>query len=152
MRICPVSESDLSSIMDIEERSFPSPWNDEVFRATMEDTRSIIRVARDQECVVGYCFALNMRSMIHVLNLAVSPTHRRQGIARKLLQAVLDEGSVRGVNMAFLEVRMGNTRARNLYHKLGFFEACTWRRYYPDNGEDACVMVKNIERQDQKTS
>ena len=42
----------------------------------------------------------------------------------------------------YLEVRAGNVPARRLYQRHGFREAGVRKQYYPDNGEDALVMVR----------
>ncbi|PWU03320.1 MAG: ribosomal-protein-alanine N-acetyltransferase [Terriglobia bacterium] len=71
-----------------------------------------------------------------ILNLAVSPECRRQGIARALLHSCLDQfqGAV------YLEVRASNQAARNLYKSVGFQELTVRTGYYSDPPEDGIVM------------
>jgi ribosomal-protein-alanine acetyltransferase len=68
-----------------------------------------------------------------ILNVAVAPEFRRGGIATALINA-LDAPNV------FLEVRVSNAPARDLYRKLGFEEAGVRRGYYDNPVEDAIVM------------
>jgi ribosomal-protein-alanine acetyltransferase len=70
---------------------------------------------------------------VEVLNLAVDPQFRRQGIATQLLRSIRSRH-------VFLEVRESNRAARNLYQKLGFVEIGRRERYYDDPEETAIVM------------
>jgi ribosomal protein S18 acetylase RimI-like enzyme len=72
-----------------------------------------------------------------ILNLATAPGHRRQGVARLLLESALSEFTGR----CFLEVRQSNSAARALYRQLGFVEAGRRPEYYKDPTEPAIVMA-----------
>ena len=71
-----------------------------------------------------------------ILNLAVAPYQRRQGVARALLEAVLREcrGDV------FLEVRASNEGAQKSYKSVGFQEIAIRPQYYSAPLESAIVM------------
>ena len=53
-------------------------------------------------------------------NVAVHPNWQGRGIARALMEAVLEEILARGGRWAGLEVQAGNQQARRLYEHLGF--------------------------------
>ncbi len=63
-----------------------------------------------------------------IANVAVSPDHRRHGIARQLMQAAMDEVTARG-RFAVLQVEADNAHARALYEELGFTELRTFTRW-----------------------
>ena len=71
-----------------------------------------------------------------LLNLAVAPPFRRQGIARELLKPLLNllDGGI------FLEVRESNVAARMCYKSMGFQEVSTRTLYYESPPEAAIVM------------
>jgi ribosomal-protein-alanine N-acetyltransferase len=71
-----------------------------------------------------------------ILNLAVLPDFRRQGIARELIRSLTTEvpGDL------FLEVRESNRAARNLYKSMGFQEVNRRLEYYEFPPEAAIVM------------
>ncbi len=71
-----------------------------------------------------------------VLNLAVAPQFRRQGIARELLNPLLN---LRDAEV-FLEVRESNHAARMFYKSMGFQEVGIRHLYYEDPAESAIVM------------
>ena len=71
-----------------------------------------------------------------ILNLAVEPSERRRGVARKLL-----ENELRRVKTQwFLEVRASNSSAINLYERAGFREAGRRESYYSNPVETGIVM------------
>lgn len=140
------TREDIPSIRAIEQLSFPSPWNAITIMMAVSEKGSCNITARYQGRVVGYCFSVGMRRMVHLLNLAVHPDFRRRGIGRRLLSEIISFARSTRKSYVFLEVRTSNDSARRLYASMGFSPVCTWRRYYSDTGEDAAVMVKHIER------
>jgi ribosomal protein S18 acetylase RimI-like enzyme len=71
-----------------------------------------------------------------MLNLAVAPEWRRQGVARMLVQSWLRE--FRGT--VFLEVRASNQSAQKFYKSLGFQELMIRPKYYSAPDESGIVM------------
>lgn len=74
-----------------------------------------------------------------ILNLAVSPEFRRQGMARALLES--ETGNCNAVH--FLEVRASNTAGRNFYRCMGFTEAGVRLSYYDNPRESGIVMKRD---------
>ena len=75
---------------------------------------------------------------LHITLVAVAPSQRRQGLGRRVLAALLREGSRLGAERATLEVASGNQAAQSLYASLGF-EVAGCRRGYYSNGDDALI-------------
>lgn len=146
LKIRPIHPEDIPSVCEVERMSFPSPWDRETFIATIEDRRCISVLGTCQGEVAGYCLAMNLTSMVHILNLAVHPSWRGRGVARRLVDEILRKASESGRLCAVLEVRKSNTAARSLYESLGFVQVSTWRGYYSDTNEDASIMVKNLRK------
>jgi len=71
-----------------------------------------------------------------ILNLAVDPAERRQGVARKLLENEL----LRAKTQWFLEVRTSNSSAIKLYESAGFRKAGRRESYYSNPAESGIVM------------
>ena len=80
----------------------------------------------------------------HIISIAVLPHARRKGIGEALLRRAVESVKKRGVKEVYLEVRVSNTPAINLYHKLGFKIARRVPKYYAD-GEDAYVMSLQLD-------
>ena len=133
---------DLDEVLAIERASFTMPWSRGAFLYEMQQNR-VARcwVARDDDThVIGYLCLWEVADELHITNVAVRPDARRQGIARGLLRAVLDDARVRGFKMVVLEVRPSNSHALALYESFGFRVVGRRRGYYYDTGEDALVM------------
>jgi ribosomal-protein-alanine N-acetyltransferase len=140
-----MAERHLPAVLGIERQLFPAPWSEGMFRQEVEETwlsRSF--VARTGDEAVGYIVAWFLRGEVHILNLAVAPSHQRRGIARRLLSHIIDLAKETDSHMATLEVRAGNEPAKLLYVTMGFAPVGIRRRYYRDNDEDAIVMVRRL--------
>jgi len=86
----------------------------------------------------------SMRRLGHIVSIAVRRGFRRRGIATALMLASMESlKSEYGVREVYLEVRVSNEPAINLYRKLGFVIVERLHRYYLD-GEDAYVMAKEL--------
>ena len=94
--------------------------------------------------VVGRAEVKNLAGEGHIMDIAVHPNHRRQGIGEKLTAMLIDWCRRENMTCITLEVRRGNTAARGLYEKLGFV-VCGERKRYYDNTEDAIIMTISFE-------
>lgn len=79
----------------------------------------------------------------HVVSIAVMPEHRRKGIGNALVVRAMESMRLYNAKQCFLEVRVSNMPAINLYNKLGFKVTKTIHGYYSD-GEDAYVMSREL--------
>lgn len=137
-----LADHDLATIMEIERASFSSPWSREMFADEIAARFGWARVAvDDSDGVVGFLIGRRYPDMWHVMDLAVTPGGRRQGVARALLREFLDGASAAG-QPVLLEVRENNSGAVALYEAEGFVSLSVRKRYYADTGDDALVMVR----------
>jgi ribosomal-protein-alanine N-acetyltransferase len=131
--------ADLPQVLSVERRAFPTPWSLAMFVLELSKPRGHCLVALRDDVVVGYLICSRFDTVFHVMNVAVDPDLRRQGIATALLERVLVE--VGDPNAQYtLEVRPSNAGAIVLYERMGFLGVGHRRRYYQDNGEDALIM------------
>ena len=130
--------ADLPQVIAIERRAFPTPWSLAMFVLELSKPGGECLAVRRDGTLTGYVICSRYDDVWHIMNVAVDPRHRRQGIAT----ALLDELIARLGEEArlTLEVRPSNTAAIALYERFGFLGAGTRRRYYQDNGEDALIM------------
>jgi ribosomal-protein-alanine N-acetyltransferase len=143
--LVPLEHQHISDVLKIEREAFPAPWTEAMFRQEVEEkwlSRSFVALLGEE--IVGYVIAWFLRGEVHVLNLAVTKSHQRQGIARGMLRHVIGLASEEACHLITLEVRVSNDAAKLLYLSMGFAPVGIRRRYYHDNDEDALVMTKRL--------
>jgi ribosomal-protein-alanine N-acetyltransferase len=144
------SNRDLAGILEIERLAFPTPWSLESFERelTLPFSRVMVALAdgdtangagADAGRILGFLCRWLIADECHVLNVAVHPDSRRQGIGGVLVGEAIAEARSRGVDVVTLEVRRSNLAARQLYRKFEFEER-RLRRHYYGPGEDAIIM------------
>lgn len=139
--------ADLPQVISIERRAFPTPWSLAMFVLELSKPGGVCLAAvRDAGTadevrgrIAAYAICSRYDRVWHLMNVAVDPDHRREGLARALLTELLhriggDEARIT------LEVRPSNAAALALYEAFGFKAAGRRRRYYQDNGEDALIL------------
>lgn len=137
-----MQSADVPAVLEIERLSFLTPWPPEAFTQELTHNRlARYVVARRGGVVVAYAGVWLMVDEAHITTFAVHPDVRRQGIGRRLLQALLVTGEEMGANRLTLEVRVSNVAAQALYRGQGFEIAGRRERYYTDDGEDALIMT-----------
>ena len=143
-----MERTDVGKVAELERSIFPDPWPEIAFNREIDEERtSWPRVAVDPNTgdVLAYLVGWFIADEAHLANIAVSPRARRQGLAQRLLDELVDEGRRRASRFILLEVRRSNRAAKAFYGKNGFQSISIRPRYYRDNGEDAIVMVKPLE-------
>lgn len=145
-RLAPLHEASLPSVLDIEQRAYAFPWSEGIFRDCLKAGYSSWGVQDRSGVLVAYAVMSMAVGEAHVLNLAVDPTVRRQGIARFLLAHVLQVARAANSTIVLLEVRRSNKAAIRLYQAFGFQQIGTRRGYYPghESREDAFVLALDL--------
>jgi len=99
------------------------------------------RIERGFTSFVGF----NLTKRAHLVSVAVLPEYQHKGVGTALLKNALKNMPQYGAKECFLEVRVSNTPAVEMYRKLGFLIVRRSRGYYAD-GEDANIMEKKLEK------
>jgi ribosomal-protein-alanine N-acetyltransferase len=141
--------ADLDEIERIEQASYPTPWSRSMFASELAKPSSLSLGAVDEEGkLVGYLVLSRYVDAWHVMNVAVAPGRRRQGIASALLRRLLDATHGDARRGYTLEVRVSNVGAIALYERFGFKPRGVRRGYYTDNREDALIMWRDADPAD----
>jgi [ribosomal protein S18]-alanine N-acetyltransferase len=123
--------ADLPAVVGIERRAFPTPWSLAMFVLELSKPAGV--------CLVGYLICSRYDTVWHLMDIAVDPDRRREGVGSALIRALLERLPSPGEQVT-LEVRPSNEAGIKLYEGFGFKSAGVRRRYYSDNGEDALIM------------
>jgi ribosomal-protein-alanine N-acetyltransferase len=146
LSVVSLDESDLETMGRIEQVAHLYPWSERVF---MDCIRSgyYLDGAMQADRLLGFAVIMPILNEWHVLNLCVDPVVHRRGVGRFLMDFVLDQAAKSDVASLWLEVRVGNTAARQLYDTLGFEQVGQRKGYYPakQGREDALVLMRSLE-------
>jgi len=138
---------DIDVVCAIEALAHSHPWKRSTFETRVAG-KDFCRVILIKGQVIGYAIATYGGGDAELLNIALHPKHQGGGLASLLLVHIVDLVSAKA-DMMFLEVRVSNQKAIDLYHREGFFETGHRRAYYPTvNGrEDALLMACQLSLQ-----
>jgi ribosomal-protein-alanine N-acetyltransferase len=139
-----LGKNDLDELMALERECFSAPWGREQYALGLEKGAFHVFGLKREGRLAAYASFLAAAGEMEVLNIAVIPEYRRMGLARRLLGLVLGISRALGAKKAFLEVREGNRAARALYEGAGFEQVGLRKGYYPDTGEDALVLGREL--------
>ena len=142
-KILSMQEQHIPQIAALEKQCFSDPWSEAAVRSELENPLSLWLVAERNGAVLGYVGSQMVPPEADMMNLAVAPEARRQGIADALIGELIRRLSTKDVTSLSLEVRVSNTAARSLYEKLGFRQIGLRPNYYFHPKEDACILRKD---------
>ena len=145
VQIVPMNGDHLDEVAELERVCFPDPWSRNMLKEELENDLAAFLVALDgQGAVAGYAGLQVVLDEGYILNVAVRPDCRRQGVAGQLLQVFLD--FAKGYQLAFLtlEVRASNYPAIALYGSRGFRGVGRRKNYYEHPKEDAVIMTLDL--------
>jgi ribosomal-protein-alanine N-acetyltransferase len=144
-RIRPATVADAAAIAEIERACFTDPWTAAGLAETLQYGTTSTFLVLEGERAAGYLMFRVSGEEAEILNLAVMPGDRRQGIARGLLEMGLDLLAQAGATESFLEVRESNRAAIELYRRVGFRPVALRPDYYRNPREDALVLRLSLD-------
>ena len=143
IHIVPLTKELVPQVAAIEALCFSEPWSEQAYMEACEKEDYLYITAVDEKgLAIGMCGLIIGPFEAEVMNVAVHPDYRGQGIARKLMEALLAAGDERGVKEYTLEVRAGNAPAIHIYEAHGFVGEGIRPGFYRKPVEDALIMWK----------
>lgn len=110
------------------------------------DPDTVTLVARDRGNVLGFAVMRFGDERAHLVLLAVEPAHQRRGVARRMIEWLVDSARVAGMTSVHVELRARNAAAFAFYRSLGFVETFRVPGYYRGR-ETAVRMLQMLRRQ-----
>ena len=142
MNIVPMNEHHVPQIALLERECFADPWSQQSIASELHNPLSLWLVAQEGQTLLGYVGSQTCLDETDMMNIAVSPASRRQGVARALIGALVSALREHGSKQLTLEVRASNGPARQLYESLGFLQVGLRKNYYRNPKEDALILRK----------
>ncbi len=142
IEILEMTSAHVAAIAELETLCFSDPWPVEGIEPELHNPLSYWLVAMEGEQLVGYIGSQSVCGEADMMNVAVRPDYRRQGVAQKLIEGLMTGLKVREITSLSLEVRASNAPAKALYAKLGFAQVGRRPNYYRNPKEDALILRK----------
>ena len=140
-----MNESHVPFIAEIEKLCFSDPWSESSVASELNNQLALWLVAEDNGRVAGYVGSQTVMGESDMMNVAVHPDYRKQGIATTLIVGLVEELRKRESRCLTLEVRASNENAISLYQKLEFQQVGCRKNYYRNPKEDALILRKEWE-------
>ena len=144
MIITNMRQEHVAQVAELEKLCFRDPWSENSVASELNNPLSLWLVAVDGERVAGYVGSQTVMEESDMMNVAVHPDYRKQGIATALIVGLVEELRKRGSRCLTLEVRASNETAISVYRKLDFQEVGRRKNYYRNPREDALIMRKEF--------
>lgn len=138
--------SDVDDLIELERLCFDYNWTRDQFLMGLE--RGIYKIlgVRIGGILSGYIAFSVIEDEMEILNLAVHPDFRKQGLASRLLERAFEVCVKMNVAKSFLDVKVSNVAAIGLYKKFGYTQFGVRKKYYPDTKEDALLFQFSFEQ------
>ncbi|MDG4550316.1 MAG: ribosomal protein S18-alanine N-acetyltransferase [Candidatus Contendobacter sp.] len=145
-RFRPMLYADLKEVLAIERRAYQFAWTDGILRDCLRAGYHCRVLETPHGLIQAYAVMSAAVGEAHILNFCVRPELQGRGLARRMLDHLLEGARLEQVQTIFLEVRLSNTRAMRLYAAAGFCEVGLRPGYYPSTSgrEDALVMAREL--------
>ncbi|MDR9440013.1 MAG: ribosomal protein S18-alanine N-acetyltransferase [Halomonas sp.] len=136
--------ADLAMLVALEQAASQDPWTQGQLQAALDDPDTRVYGIEREACLVGHAVVVRLPFDAELQAILVAQEVRRQGMAGRLLSAVIEQARTWQSERLLLEVRSGNESALALYRRAGFGEDGRRRGYYPSRTggrrEDALLM------------
>ena len=141
IQIVPMTRDHVDEVVKLEKLCFSRPWSREMLNEELDNACAALLVAEEDGKVLGYAGLQVVLDEGYIMNVAVQPERRQQGIAGKMLRVFIDFAKANHLAFLTLEVRPSNTAAIILYGHLGFRTVGRRSNYYEHPTEDALIMT-----------
>ncbi|MCP5160927.1 MAG: ribosomal protein S18-alanine N-acetyltransferase [Hahellaceae bacterium] len=140
-----MDENDFESVLSNERHAYSHPWSEGNFRTSFNGRDEIWLICLEGK-IAGHAVLSVIADEAHILNLCVAKAYQGQGFGREMLTFLADRAAEKDCRAVFLEVRISNQAAINLYQSFGFCEVGLRKDYYPASGgsEHAVVMALEL--------
>ncbi|MBO7149437.1 MAG: ribosomal protein S18-alanine N-acetyltransferase [Clostridia bacterium] len=143
MKIVDLLSSDIDKILALYENNFADGWNKNMLESAFNSGRFISLGIEEDEKLIGIISCSTTEFDADIEGITIDEDFRRNGFAKALLGLLEVKLKEKNIEKVFLEVRLSNTPAKNLYLGAGYKEISIRKKYYSD-GEDAVIMAKEL--------
>lgn len=141
--VTPAQYSHIPAMAKLEAECFSEPWSVNALEESFAAGTRFFTALKDS-AVIGYIGINAVSDEGYITNIAVTESHRREGVGTLLLDRVFSLARELGLAFVSLEVRASNGTAIALYEKLGFRADGERRDFYRSPRENAIIMTRRF--------
>ena len=149
LSLLPMQPADVDEVVAIEQAVYSHPWSRGNFVDSLKLGYDAWQVRNPEGVLLGYFVQMPVVDETHLLTIAVLAQAQKQGIARLLLNHLLERARAMGMDSILLEVRVSNQSAISVYEAFGFALVGRRKAYYqvsPTEREDALMLRYILDR------
>ena len=133
----------VTQVAELEKICFGTEaWSERSVASELSNPLSLWLVAVEGDRLAGYVGSQTVMDETDMMNIAVAPNYRRQGVAEALIEELVRQLRDGGNYCLTREVRVSNEPAIALYGKVGFAQVGRRPNYYRSPKEDALILRK----------
>jgi ribosomal-protein-alanine N-acetyltransferase len=146
LRLARLADAPILAAMsrDLIETGLGWHYRPERVERLLNDPETATVVACEGRCTAGFAIMTLGDEWSHLVLLAVSSTHQRRGVARRMTTWLIETAATAGVASIHVELRVGNKAAYALYRAMGFTETLRLQRYY--RGRETAIRMMRMLR------
>lgn len=142
-KFVPIKSCDIPSVFAINIDCLKTPWSIKNLQEELHNPLARYIVCKDKSSyILGFGGIWLVCGEGNITNIAVMPSHRREGIAQNIIKELFLICQKENVKDITLEVRESNSQAIALYKKLGFKAEGTRLNFYTNPTENGIIMWK----------
>lgn len=144
-----IVRADLAEVERIENASFEFPWTRDDFCRSLASRPTIGYVAEPAKFkgktlppVIAYAIYQLMPIRLHIINFAVSPEYRRQGVGAAMIRKLCRKLAPQRRRLLSMEIREKNLEAQLFAQQMGFRCTAILNDFYPDSPGEAAYLFE----------
>ncbi|MDE2438794.1 MAG: GNAT family N-acetyltransferase [Patescibacteria group bacterium] len=139
-----LSPDDLYEVLVLENLCYVNNhWTLEQFKSCLCEENCYGLICVENEDVVGFAIYLLLDFHLAILNFAVHPNKRRQGVGSQMFYRLVKIGEAYNLQEVVLEVRETNIRMQKFLQSQNCLAKHVLNGHYPD-GETAYQFVRKL--------
>lgn len=127
---------DIPAVAETEKVCFSNPWTPKDFEKCLQRKHCNGLVIESGKKIVAYLIYEARRKNIQILNIAVRPDHRRQGLATSIVKKLVHFMMDNNYSSVVIGIRETNLNAQLFFRSCGFLATAVVRRHFKDTCED----------------
>lgn len=146
IQILEVVNEDLDKIVELEEQLYTKPWQKKDFLYELNENPFayyLKMIDGDSKEIMGYIGFWIKFEQAEITKVSIAKKYQGYKLSKLLMTDAERRMRLANCESVTLEVRVSNIVAFNLYSSMGFHTLTIRKKYY-DNGEDAYLMIKEL--------